>query len=255
MDSTNTLDHARRKAARVAGAAFLFAIAIVVLANYGINFRLLIPGNAVDTARNILAHETLFRLNIACNLIYVATIVALLTALYVILEPVNRHLALAAAFCRFLCALMWGVTALNTLGALSLLGDAAYLPVFKVDQLQTLARLHIASGYDAYYVGLPFWGLASTICGYLWFKSGQVPKALAAFGVIASAWCVVCAFAFIVFPRFSAVVNASWFDMPLVLSELALGFWLLFKGLRPPGSAEPVNFLGQAQPAASEKNS
>lgn len=68
MNSSYTLDASRGKAASVAGFAFLFAIALVVIANYGINFRLIIPGNSADTARNILAHETLFRLNIACNL-------------------------------------------------------------------------------------------------------------------------------------------------------------------------------------------
>lgn len=121
------IDESQRKAARVAGFTFLFAMAIVVLANYGINFRLVVPGNAADTARNIMAHETLFRINIASNLIYVVTIVALLSALYVILKPVNRNLALVAAFCRLVLALMWGVTALNSLGALRLLSDAAYL--------------------------------------------------------------------------------------------------------------------------------
>lgn len=65
-----TLDESQRKAARVAGFTFLSAMAIVVLANYGISFRLSVPGSAVDTARNIMAHETLFRLNIACNLLY-----------------------------------------------------------------------------------------------------------------------------------------------------------------------------------------
>ncbi|MGZ7065282.1 MAG: DUF4386 domain-containing protein [Candidatus Aminicenantales bacterium] len=229
----STIDESQRKAARVAGFTFLFAMAIVVLANYSINFRLVVPGNAVDTARNILAHETLFRINIACNLIYVVTIVALLSALYVILRPVNRNLALIAAFCRLVFALMWGVTALNALGALRLLGDAAYLPVFKADQLQTLARLNIAASNDAYYVGLPFWGLASTVCSALWFKSRYIPRALAAFGVISSAWCVICAFAFIAFPHFDATVNASWFDVPMVIFEMALGLWLLFKGLRP----------------------
>jgi hypothetical protein len=235
----DTIDESQRRAARLAGFTFLLAMAIVVLANYGINFRLIVPGNAVDTARNIMAHETLFRLNIACNLIYVVNVVVLLTALYVILKPVNRNLALVATFCRLVFALMWGVTALNTLGALRLLGDAAYLPVFKADQLQTLARLHITSSYDAYYVGLPFWGLASTVCSYLWFKSGYVPRTLAAFGVISSVWCVFCAFAFIVFPHFEAAVNLSWFDVPMVIYELALGLWLLFKGLRPSGTAEP----------------
>jgi hypothetical protein len=126
-----------------------------------------------------------------------------------------------------------GVTALNMLGALRLLGDAAYLPVFKADQLQTLARLQLSSSYDAYYVGQPFWGLTSLVCSYLWFRSGYIPKALASFGILSSAWCVFCAFAFIVFPNFSATVRASWFDVPLVLFEIVLGLWLLFKGLSP----------------------
>jgi len=214
-------------------------MAIVVLANYGISFRLSVPGSAGATARNIMAHETLFRLNIACNLIYLLNVVVLLTALYVILKPVNRNLALVAAFCRLVVALMWGVTALNMLGALRLLGDAAYLPVFNADQLQTLARLQLSSGYDAYYVGLPFWGLASTVCSYLWFKSRYIPRALAAFGVISSAWCVICAFAFIVFPHFDKTVHPGWFDSPMVIFEMALGFWLLFKGLSPSGLAGP----------------
>ncbi len=182
-------------------------MAIVVIANFGINFRLLVQNNAVETARNIMAHETLFRINIACNLIYVVTVLVLLAALYVILKPVNRNLALVAAFCRLVLALIWGITALNTLGALRFLGDAAFLPVLEADQLQTLARLHIASSFDAYYVGLPFWGLASTVCSYLWFKSRYIPRALAAFGVVSSAWCLICAFTFIIFPHFDTVVG------------------------------------------------
>jgi hypothetical protein len=237
--TVGSIDESQRKAARVAGLTFLLAIAIVVAANYGINFRLIVPDNAVDTARNMMAHETLFRLNIACNLIYVVNVVVLLAALYVILKPVNRHLALIATFCRLVFALMWCVTALNTLGALRLLGNAAYLPVFNADQLQTLARLHLTSSYDAYYVGLPFWGLASTVCSYLWLKSGYIPRTLAAFGVISSAWCMMCAFAFIVFPHFDTTVNAYWFDSPMVIFEMALGLWLLLKGLEPTGTTEP----------------
>lgn len=242
MHPSHTFDASQRKAARVAGFTFLLAMAIVIFANYGISFRLSVPGSAADTARNILAHQTLFRLNIACNLVYLVTVVVLLTALYGVLEPVNRNLALAAAFFRLVVALMWGLTALNMLGALRFLGDAAYLPVFKADQLQTLARLQLTSGYDAYYIGLPFWGLASTICSGLWFKSRHIPRPLAAFGVVSSAWCVICAFAFIVVPRFDAWINAYWFDSPMVIFEMVLGFWLLFgpagRGKAPGGPVD-----------------
>ena len=225
------IDPLQHKASRVAGFTFLFAMALVVIANYGINFRLIIPNNAVDTARNIIAHETLFRINIVCNLIYVVTIIVMLTALYVILKPVNKNLALVAAFCRLVFALMWVVMAINSFGALRLLGDAAYMHVFGADHLQTLARLHLTSSFDAYYVGLPFWGLASAICSYLWYKSRYIPGALAVFGLISSAWCVICAFIFIIFPHFNEKVDLYLFDMPMVIFEIVLGLWLVLKGL------------------------
>src|SRR5437870_7586765 len=94
------IDESQRTAARVAGFTCLFTMAIVVFANFGIHERLIVSGDAAATARNIMANERLFRINIACFLTYGAGIVVLLTALYVILTPVNRGLALLAAFFR-----------------------------------------------------------------------------------------------------------------------------------------------------------
>ncbi len=235
----NTIDESQRKAARVAGITLVFGMVIVMFSTYYVGVGLSVPGDAVQTAKNILAHETQFRLQVACYLLYLANIAVLVAALYVTLKPVSRGLALAAAFFRLVYALIWVDVALNQLGALRLLGDAPYLHVFEADRLQALARVLLSEGWDAYYVGLPFWTLASTICGYLWFKSRYIPKTLAAFGVIASAWGVICAFVFIVFPSFDQTVHPTWFDAPMVLFEMATGFWLLFKGLRPSGIAEP----------------
>jgi hypothetical protein len=194
----------------------------------------------VETARNIVAHETQFRITATCFLIYSAGVVVLLAALYVILKPINPGLALVGALFRLVFALLWLLTTLNMLGALRHLGSASYLQVFEADRLQTLARLHLAANFDDYYVGLPFFGLAATVCSYLWLKSGYVPKMLAAFGLISSAWCVICAFVFLIFPNFNKTVNDYWFDSPMAIFELVLSFWLLFKGLRPSGIAEPV---------------
>src|SRR5206468_9659342 len=70
------------------------------------------------------------------------------------------------------CALpIWLVAPLNSLAALRLLGDMSYLKVFEPDHLQTLARVQLAGSFDDYYVGLPFFGLAATVCAYLWLKS------------------------------------------------------------------------------------
>ena len=234
----SNIDESQRKAARVAGFTSLFTMAIVSLAYLGIQARLIVAGNAAETALNIMAHERLFRFNIACDLIYCAGIVVLLTALYVILKPVNRSLALLAAFCRLVYALMWVVIALNLLTVLRLLSGADYLRVFETDRLQALARLYL--GTPAYGVGLPFYGLASAVCSYLWFKSRYIPRALAAWGVISSVWCVTCAFAFIIFPDFAKTVNPWWFDSPMASFEMATGFWLLIKGIKVQALEAPA---------------
>lgn len=226
---------------RIAGISFLLAIATVVISNYGINFRLIVPGNAAETAKNIQNNETLFRLNVACNLFYCIAIVVLLASLYSILKNINQTLALIAVFCRLLLVVTWCITDLNSLGALRLVGDTSYLTVFETAKLQTLARLHLASSYDAYYIGLPFWGLASAVCSYLFFRSKYIPGTLALFGLGASVWCVFCAFTFLVFPRFDLSVNASWFDMPMLIFEIVLGFWLLVKGLKRNETADMKN--------------
>src|SRR5438876_3143112 len=153
-------------------------MAIVVFANYALLNPLVVPGNAVETARNIVAHETQFRITATCFLIYSASVVVLLAALYVILKPVNPGLALVGALFRLVFALLWLLSPLNLLGALRLLGNARYLQVFEPDRLQALARFHLGSGFDDYYLGLPFFGLAATVCAWLWFKSSYIPTGL-----------------------------------------------------------------------------
>jgi hypothetical protein len=158
-------------------------------------------------------------------------VVVLLTALYVVLKPVNPGLALVGTLFRLVFALLWLLTTLNMLSALRLLGSAPYLQAFEPDRLQVLARLHLGGNFDAYYVGLPFFGLAATICAWLWLKSNYIPRPLALFGVISSAFCVICAFVYLIFPGFAKPVNPYWFDSPMALFELVVAFWLLFKGL------------------------
>ena len=239
--TVRNIDNSQRTAAKVAGISGLLTVAIVVFANYVLLNPLIVPGNAVETARNIVAHETQFRITAVCFLIYGAGVVVLLPALYLILRPVNQGLALVGALFRLVFAMLWLLTTLNMLGALRHLGSASYLQVFEADRLQTLARLHLAANFDDYYVGLPFFGLAATVCSYLWLKSNYIPKSLSIFGLISSAWCVACALVFLIFPHFNKTVNDYWFDSPMALFELALSLWLLFKGLKLSESGEPVS--------------
>src|SRR5437867_9031915 len=230
------IDNSQRTAAKVAGWSGLLTFAIVVFGNYVLLEPLVVPRNAVDTARNILAHETQFRAALICFITYGIGAVGLSAALYIIFAPVNRGFALAGAFFRLVFAILWLIAPLNSLAALRLLGDAPYLKIFEPERLQALARVQIAGSFDDYYVGLPFFGLAATVCAWLWLKSNYIPKGLAVFGVIASAWCVLCAFVYLIFPTFDKIVNGYVFDSPMAIFELILSLWLLVKGLQPIAS-------------------
>src|SRR5438046_8460193 len=237
------IGNAQGTAARVAGWSGLLTFAIVVFGNYVLLNPLVVPGNAATTAQNIAEHQTQVRLTAVCFLTYSLGVIVLLTALYVILKPVNHGLALVGALFRLVFALLWLLSPLNLLAMLRLVSNANYLQAFEPDRLQALARLHLGATFDDYYIGLPFFGLAATVCAYLWFKSNYIPKGLAISGLIASAWCVLCAFVFLIFPQFNKVVNDYLFDSPMALFELIVSFWLLFKGLKPVA-------LSQAQAGA-----
>jgi hypothetical protein len=235
-----TIGDSQRKAARVAGFTYLIALAAVVLSNFGVHERLIVAGNAAQTARNIMAHERLFRIGIALDLIYCAGLLLLLTALYVILEPINRHLALLAASWSLVYALMWILMTLNLFDVLRLLSGADYLRVFETERLQALARSYLRARFDEYYFGLLFYGIGSAVWSCLWFKSNYIPRALAAFGVIAFIWAAACSLAFIIFPNYSKLVNLWWFDSAMGIFEITLSLWLLLKGLRPSVTPEPM---------------
>src|SRR5436853_7842699 len=210
-----TMDDSQRKAAKVVGFSYLCALPPAVFAEFYVLGRLIVSNNAVDTARNIMAHERLFRLGTASNLTVFAIDIVLITALSVVLKPVNRNLALLAAFWGLIETAIFVVTLLNDFETLRLLsGGADYLRVFEPDRLQALARLSISAHGAGYGVGLVFAGLRSTLFCYLWFKSGYIPRALAAWGILASALMGASVFTFIIFPELTKIVTIEYYAAP-----------------------------------------
>ena len=227
-----TIDESQRKAANVVGFTYLFALVPAIFAEFYVRAQLVVLDNASQTALNIVVHDRLFRLGIASNLTVFAIDVALITALYVVLKPVNRSLALMAAGWGLIETAIFVVVTLSDFDVLRILSGAGYLHAFEADRLQALARLWIGAHGDVYNVGLVFAGLRSTAFCYLWFKSGFIPKALAGWGVLASFLMGAYAFSFIIFPELAKVVTVEIYGGPIFFFELTMGFWLLFKGLR-----------------------
>lgn len=231
------IDESQRKAATVVGVAYLCALPSAIFAEFYVGAHLVVSGDAAQTARNIMAHERLFRLGTASNLTVFAVDVVLIIALYVVLMPVNRSLALVATGWGLIETATLVVVTLSDFDVLRILSGADYLHAFDANQLQALARLSVGAHGAAYNVGLVLAGLRSTAFCTLWLESRFIPRALAIWGMAASFLMGASAFSFIVFPELAKVVPVGIYGAPIFFFELTMGFWLLLKGLPPSGVA------------------
>src|SRR3954451_6775268 len=238
------IDESQRKAATVVGAAYLFALAPAVFAEFYVRGHLVAFGDVAQTAQNIVAHERLFRLGIASNLTVFAADIVLIVALYLVLKPVSRSLALVAAAWGLIETATLVTVTLSDFEVLRILSGAGYLHAFEADRLHALAGLSLGAHGDAYNVGLVFAGLRSTAFCYLWYRSRFIPRALAGWGVFASFLMGVFAFSFIIFPELAKVVSVGIYGGPIFVFELTMGFWLLLKGLRHPTVASTPSARG-----------
>lgn len=226
-----TIEPGQATAARVAGLLFLVMMATGLFAEFFARGPLIVPNDAAQTAANIADSELLFRLGVVCNLITFAGSIPLLLALYVLLEPVNRTVALLAVFWRLVETSVLAIVVLNDFAALRLLSGASYLHAVDTELLHALARLFVGVQADGYRIGLVFLGLGSFVFAYLLFESRYVPRLLAAWGMVSSLVLAIVTLVIMVLPGLASVVTPAYF-IPIALFEVALGAWLFFKGVR-----------------------
>ena len=238
--------NSQRQTARIAGVLYLIIIAAGIFAEFFVRSSLIVAGDAAATASQIMASESLFRIGIASDLIMILSDVAIGLAFYVLLKPVNKSLALLAAFFRLAQAATLGLNLLNLFVALQLVSGAGYLAGLGASQAQALAMVFLEAHGIGYSIALVFFGCSILVLGYLLFKSGYFPRILGILLVIASLVYLVDSFASFILVDYA---NYAGITTPLVLvaafiPEMALCLWLLIKGVNIPAqekrSLEPA---------------
>jgi len=228
-----TIEPEQQRAAKVVGFLYLVTMATGVFGTLYARGQLTVRDDAVQTATNIAASEQLFRVGIVSDLMTFAGVAVLVWALYVVLKPVNRHLALLAALLRLVGISIGAASVVNAFVALQLVSGTAYLHAFDTQQLQALARLFITGQGFGTQIDFVFLGLGSTVFGYLWFKSRYIPRALSALGILGSLMMAIGGLGITLFPSLADILTLAYM-MPLGIFEVTLGLWLLFKGVRVP---------------------
>ena len=215
-----------RLKARIAGVFYLLTILTRMFVEIFVRNRLVVPDDAAATATNIMAHEPLFRLGFAGDIIAFASYVALTALFYELFKPVNRSLSLVAVFFGLVASVVQAISSLFHLAPLVLLGGASYLSVFTVEQLQALALVFLRLRAAAYHnIGLVFLGLYCLLVGILTLRSTFLPRILGVLMVLAGL-----SYVLFLSPPLVRSLQPYILVFPAV-GQISLTLWLLVMGV------------------------
>lgn len=216
--------------ARVGGLLYLVIIVAGALGELFVRGTLVVSGDAASTAGRILASESLWRLGIVGDLVMHLCDVVVMWAIYVLLRPVSRNLALLTLLFNLVQTAVLVANKLNLLVPLFLLGDAAYLKAFDTAQLQAWSYIAVKMHDYGFGIGLIFFGFVCLVEGYLIRRSRYLPSLLGVLMQIAGACYLVNSFALLLAPAFAGRIFPVIL-VPCFIAELALALWLLVKGV------------------------
>ncbi len=221
----------QRKTARLAGILYLLTIVFGIFAQV-VRSNLIVPGDALATASNIMASESLFRIGFISDLTMITCYFLTACVLYMLLKPVNKNLALLFVLFTLGSVSILFINMLNHFAALLLLSGADYLTVFGVDQLNGLVMLFLNLHTHGYFIAQIFFGLWLLPLGYLVYKSGYFPRILGVLLMIACFGHLIEFFTMFLFPNYEAIAYPGL--VVATIGELGFCGWLLFKGVKIP---------------------
>lgn len=201
--------------------------------------------NAAATISNIAAHELLFRLGMACDLVGAVVLVLMGMAFYRLFKDQDSHLAvLVLILGGVMPALLFFVNVASDAAVLMIARGAEFLSAFDKPQRDALAMLLLRLHDHQNTAAEMLWGAWLFPLAILVYRSRFLPRFL---GV----WLALNGFAYVVvsltgelLPEFQGTVFSV--TRPLRLAELVLMLWLVIKGgmPQPPRPAASPSAMG-----------
>ncbi|MFW6263535.1 MAG: DUF4386 domain-containing protein [Thermotogota bacterium] len=219
-----------QKTARIAGLLYIIYIIIHVFADIIGRSSIIVYGDATTTAQNIITSGWQFQIGVMTDLIAAALFLLVAWALYKLLKPVDKNIALLFLLLNLCGVVIQCFSDLFLIATQLILSDPDYLNGFELNQIHALAMFFLHLYKNSFMVAQLFYGAWLFPLGYLVFKSVFLPKTLGVLLMVHCVFWLMTFFQFFLFPDFTAIIFVSY---PLgFIAEFGLGFWLIFKGLR-----------------------
>ena len=196
-------------AALVVGVAFITSVIIVTIVDDFLLANFVVPGDSTALAKDIKANGKLFGFAVVGYLLVLALDSIIGLALYVVLKPSSKNLALLTATLRLL-----------------------YAGILVIGLFALVVRVVDVYGYATIKLfGYIFFSLHIFVLGYSVFKSGYIPKILGVLLIIASFTYIV----FFIDVHLSEVLEVITM-LTMAIAELSLSIWLMVKRNRLPAN-------------------
>ena len=216
-----------RMTALVTGLSLLLMAILAPIANFGIFDTLTVMGDATATATKVAASRGTFRVGIMLFLIVAVLDVLVAWGLYLLLEPVSKHLSLLAAWLRLAYAAMLALSLGQLVSMVQVLDGSAYLNVFTPEQIHAQAMTYFRTFNNNWTLGLAIFGLHLLVLGYVAFTSNLMPRWLGGLLMIAGMGYSIDSIGKLLIANYSLNLVMVTF-----IGEVVLIFWLLWRGIK-----------------------
>ncbi len=219
-----------QKTARLAGVLYLLTVLTGLFNLTYTPGKLIVRGNAAETANKILAHETLFRVDLIVGLISTLIFMFLVLVLYRLLKDVNRPQAALMVILVLVQIPQSYVSQLLQIGAFELFRGEGFLSALDQSQRFALGMMCFHLSDLGTHISEMFWGLWLFPLGWLVFRSGFLPRTLGVWLLLNGVAYVVISLIGLMLPELSDTIYK--FAFPALLGEVALMLWLLILGIK-----------------------
>jgi Domain of unknown function (DUF4386) len=217
-----------KQTARITGLLYLIFMLTFIFSSV-VRSRIIVFGNVVTTANNMMASGWLFRISFMSEILSAVFFLLAAWGLYVILKSVDKNFALLFLLLNLGGVIIECINMLNLFAALLLSSGVDYLKVFQANQLQSLAMLFLNLYQNGFMIAQVFYGAWLFPLGYLVFKSSFLPRILGILLLVDCFGILIWFFQFFLFPNYPAISYPSY--VIGFIAELSLGLWLLIKGV------------------------
>ena len=206
----------------------IWAILGIITLQY-IPGKIVVAGDALMTAANIVANQTLFSISIVGGLVAQLIHIVAVLVLYKLFKSVDKNQALLIVVLGLIGVPITMLGTLNQAAAMMMTKRTEYMSAFDPTQLQALTMLFLDLFKKSEIISWLFWGLWLFPQGILIIKSGYFPRVFGFLMILAGFGYFLGSFVYFLLPNNQTLANILNL---LTMGEVAFMAWVMIKGAK-----------------------